>query len=457
MLWSRGMARVIAAVGLGGLAFAGFAAPSAATAPPSTPIKHVVVLYLENHSFDNVLGYWCDQTGRCLGMPASVTLKDGAVVTPGVTPAIVPDIGHDVPQQTTAIDHGRMDGWGEIPGCMAPQYSCISGYEPSTIPNIITLASKFAISDGTFSMQDSPSWGGHLYAVMASEDRFIGGFPKPAPGVAPGPGWGCDSNKLTLWQTPTGGLEKIPSCVPDFSLGLPNGGAFEPTPARYAPTIMDRLQAAHLTWRIYSAKTGEPGYIWATCPSMAECLHTQQSHIRETGQFVTDAQAGKLPAFSLVLPGGPFVRDSEHNLFYMAKGDNWVGQIVSAVMNGPEWTSTALFITYDDCGCFYDQVPPGINPDGTAQGPRVPLVIISPYARPGYTDSTHTTFAGILAYIEQTFRLPSLSENDAGAYNFSNAFNYSQALLKPVRMVTRPLPASAKRIRITDSMLNDPT
>jgi len=245
--------------------------------------------------------------------------------------------------------------------------------------------------------------------------------------------------------------------VPDFSLGLPNGGAFEPTPARYAPTIMDRLQAAHLTWRIYSAKTGEPGYIWATCPSMAECLHTQQSHIRETGQFVADAQAGQLPAFSLVLPGGPFVRDSEHNLFYMAKGDNWVGQIVSAVMNGPEWTSTALFITYDDCGCFYDQVPPGINPDGTAQGPRVPLVIISRYARPGYTDSTHTTFAGILAYIEQTFRLPSLSKNDAGAYDFSNAFNYSQALLKPVRMVTRPLPASAKRIRITDSMLNDPT
>src|SRR5262252_2271096 len=223
---------VAAALPLGVL---GAPAPQAAS---TVPIKHVVVLYLENHSFDNVLGYWCDQTGRCLGMPASVTLKDGTVVTPGVTPAIVPDIGHDVPQQTTAIDHGRMDGWGEIPGCMAPQYSCISGYEPSAIPNIITLASKFAISDGTFSMQDAPSWGGHLYAVMASEDSFIGGFPKPAPGVAPGSGWGCDSNKLTLWQTPTGGLEKIPSCVPDFSLGLPNGGAFEPTPARYAPTIM---------------------------------------------------------------------------------------------------------------------------------------------------------------------------------------------------------------------------
>ena len=139
----------------------------------------------------------------------------------------------------------------------------------------------------------------------------------------------------------------------------------------------------------------------------------------------------------------------------MTAGDNWVGQVAGAVMTGPEWTSTALFITYDDCGCFYDQVPPGTNPDGTAQGPRTPLLIVSPYARPGFTDSTPTTFAGILAYTEQTLGLHSLSKNDARAYGFANAFNYSQTPLAAIRMVHRPLPATARHLPPPDP--NDPT
>ncbi len=132
--------------------------------------------------------------------------------------------------------------------------------------------------------------------------------------------------------------------------------------------------------------------------------------------------------------------DSEHNGFSMTTGDNWLGHQVAAVMNGPNWGSTAIFIVWDDCGCFYDQVPPGTNPDGTPQGPRVPLVIVSPYARAGYTDTTPATFASILAYGEQTFGLSPLTFNDAFAYPFSRAFNYHQAPLPAVRMVTRPVP-----------------
>ena len=96
--------------------------------------------------------------------------------------------------------------------------------------------------------------------------------------------------------------------------------------------------------------------------------------------------AGRLPAFSVLTPGDD--TDSEHNGFSMATGDNWLGHQVTAVMNGADWGSTAIFIVWDDCGCFYDQAPPGTNPDGTPQGPRVPLVIVSPYARAGFTDST---------------------------------------------------------------------
>jgi len=86
-------------------------------------------------------------------------------------------------------------------------------------------------------------------------------------------------------------------------------------------------------------------------------------------------------------------------------GDNWIGTLTSALENGPDWNSTALFITYDDCGCFYDQVPPGVNPDGSQQGVRDPVLIVSPYASHGYVDSTPTTFAGILAFVEDTFKL----------------------------------------------------
>jgi hypothetical protein len=87
----------------------------------------------------------------------------------------------------------------------------------------------------------------------------------------------------------------------------------------------------------------------------------------------------------------------------------------------------------------------------------MPLFIVSPYARPGYTDTQATTFAGILAYTEHTFGLAPLGVNDAQAYDFSTAFNYSQLPLKRVPVVQRPLPASARRIRVTPALASDPT
>jgi phospholipase C len=118
-----------------------------------------------------------------------------------------------------------------------------------------------------------------------------------------------------------------------------------------------------------------------------------------------------------------------------------------------------VFITWDDFGGFYDQVPPPntLDANGQQAGPRLPLIIVSPYAKPGFTDTSPTTFAGILGYTEHTFGLAPLGVNDAQAYDFSNAFNYSQLPLKLVPMVHRPLPAAARRIRVTPALANDPT
>jgi phospholipase C len=228
----------------------------AATAQAKTPIRHVVVIYLENHSFDNILGFWCDQhSSHCpgAGMPASVRLSNGARVTPSTTPDVVPQVRHQTGDQADAIDGGRMDGWWRIPGCGAPAYGCISGYRPAQIPNTTVLAQDFAISDATFSMQNSPSFFGHLYAIAASTDGFTGNNPSVN---SSGSGWGCDSGKKATWAAfPGGPLQRVPTCVPDPALSGPhgrplaNGGAAAPTPVGHVPTILDRFNNARLTWR----------------------------------------------------------------------------------------------------------------------------------------------------------------------------------------------------------------
>ena len=263
--------------------------------------------------------------------------------------------------------------------------------------------------------------------------------------------------KVTPWVSTGGTVQFVPSCIPDFSLGLRNGGAFEPTPASYAPTILDRLDRAHLSWRIYgepqaqSGGSASLGYIWDICPSFAECLNTgQKANNVASTSFVNDAQRGTLPNFSIITPGGSDTRLSEHNGFSMKAGDDWLGQIASAVMNGPDWRSTALFITWDDCGCFYDQVRPGVNPDGTAQGPRSPLVIVSPFAKPGFTDTNAATFAGILGFTERNFGLSPLGPNDGRAYPFLNAFNFRQTPLTPAHMSYREWPAGAYHVNLAE-------
>jgi len=199
-------------------------------------------------------------------------------------------------------------------------------------------------------------------------------------------------------------------------------------------------------------------HIWNICSALAECLYGGQAqNVIDAGYFRYVAQAGALPSFSIVTPGGASneVLSSCHNDFSMTACDNWIGQLVSAVENGPEWHSTAMFITFDDCGCFYDQVRPPKAPDGTQEGPRTPLIIVSPYAKPGYTDNSPSSFAGILAFTEHTFGLAPLGPNDSQGYDFRNAFNYAQAPRRPVPMVVRGLPWSARHVWLTPVMVHN--
>ena len=373
----------------GAVAVAALTASSAALLPGqparpasagTSPIQHIVVLDLENHSFDNVLGFWCQTSPRCGpgdAMPLTVTLSNRTVVTPSADPDVVPSVNHSMASQLAAMDGGKMDGWQNTVGggCnSAHAYRCISGYQASQVPNIVSLATSFAMNDRFLSLKDSPSWGGHMYAVAATTDGFTGDNPVAAPGTAAGPGWGCDSNLVAKWSA---GGPFQPSCVPDFALGLPNGGAFEPTKALFVPTIMDRLDTAGLSWRIYGATSAGPpgtqsqnGYIWSVCPTFAECLDSgQHANLVDSGQFLTDAAAGTLPNFSLItacgsrnLAASPPQRVLHDRLRQLNRPSRLhSGDQPRMVLHGPA-------DHLDDYGGFYDSQAPGGEPGRDAAG-----------------------------------------------------------------------------------------
>jgi phospholipase C len=379
------------------------------------------------------------------------------------SPDIVPNVWHDVHAQQTAVDGGAMDGWGHVRGChpSPTQYPCLTYYAPGQIPNLTSLAAHFVVSDRTFSMADSPSWGGHVYPAAATLDHFTGDVPVPARGVRPGEGWGCDSNLVAAWVNPrTHRTRMEPSCVPARRGTLDPrryryGGAFRSTPVAWVPTIFDRLDAAHRSWKVYATV-----YEWSVCPMFAECRYgRQRRNVVPTSDLATDAAAGRLPSLSILLPNGPGGHTSQHNFGPMRTGDNWIGKVVNELTHSRDWKSTAVFITYDDCGCFYDHVPPGKNPDGTAQGIRVPMVIVSPYAKRGYTDSHPATFASILRFAEVAFGLRSLSVNDRRAYDYAYSFNF-RARPSGARVTVRQYPISpaTKAFLATHpDQVNDPT
>jgi phospholipase C len=194
---------------------------------------------------------------------------------------------------------------------------------------------------------------------------------------------------------------------------------------------------AGLTWRNYAPindETGEEsGYGWSICPTFADCIYSEQFESWVPNEeFIPDALAGDLPHLSFVIPHHV---ESQHNGTPIIEGDNWIGSLVSAVMEGPDWESTAIFITWDDCGCFYDHFPP---PEGA--GIRVPMIIVSPYARPGFTDSNTATFASMHAFVERTFGLAPMSTRDYLAYDYWESFDFGQEPIAPIRLAPRPVP-----------------
>ena len=461
----------------------------------ASPIRHVVFIDMENQSFDSMYGKFCAELAagqirrsgsndRCDGA-TSGKLLNGTTKALTIEPDHGLTINHSVTSQKAAIHNGAMDGFEKVdPGCTptsSPAYGCFKQFDPlrglcgtgtqTCVPNSFTLAERYAMSDRMFELRATPSWAGHMVLGSATIERFVGELPNKSPlwkSTYPND-WGCDSGYWAPWLNGTTRV-KVPSCVPTAggSLGpIWNGTSYAKGPhAYYVPTIFDRLDAASLSWKIYQDQP-----LWSICPTFQECLDKQRSHMHPTTQLLTDTKNRALPAVSFVIPKGTV---SEHQPQSASKGDAWLGSIVAEIQaDTVDWPTTAIFITWDDCGCFYDHVNPLVY--SRAWGVRVPLLAISPYARPGFTDHTPATFASMLTFLEHTFSLPALNPcttdtlagcsddvigtTGGAAYDLSGMFNFSAAPASGrVRLVTTVhLSASTRRYLAAHPIEDDGT
>jgi phospholipase C len=153
---------------------------------------------------------------------------------------------------------------------------------------------------------------------------------------------------------------------------------------------------------------------------------------------LTDIANRQLPEVSWVIPSGA---NSDHASINEGAGPSWVAAIVNAIGNSPYWDNTVIFITWDDWGGWYDHVPPPQIINSYEYGFRVPLIVVSRYAKPGYISHTTHDFGSILKFVEETFNLPSLGYADARADDLSDCFNFSQ---KPLRFQTIAAPLNAE-------------
>lgn len=235
------------------------------------------------------------------------------------------------------------------------------------IPNYFAYAHDFVLADHMFSSLHGASFPNHLYTVAAQFGGAIGNI-KNALGR-----WGCDS--------PAGAAVEVIDN---------NGSITEQYPCFDFQTLADSLEVAGISWKYYAPEQGESGYIWSTLDAIDHIRNSSlwSEHVVPYTEFVTDARNGQLPAVSWLVTTAPL---SEHPPHSTCQGENWTVQQINAVMRGPDWNSTVIFLTWDDFGGFYDHVPPP-NVDEFGFGPRVPLLIISPFVKKGFISIPNTNF-----------------------------------------------------------------
>src|SRR6266851_749357 len=384
-------------------------------------IKHIVFFVKENRTFDNYFGTYPGANGATSAMDS-----EGKMVPLHHERDQVPDINHSSTSARLAYDNGKMDRFDLIKQnkATAKNASGSSTLNPyannsltqlyqSDIPNYWTYAQNFVLGDNMFSSLMGPSFPNHLYTVAAQAggainnpvtDRNIGTLGNASRG------WGCDvPNQQVEVQASNGSTHLQEACF-NFQ------------------TLADELDARGYSWRYYAPPAGTGGYIWSSFNAIKHIRYGPDwKYVVPAAQFMTDAANGNLPTVSWIVTPA---RVSEHAPASVCVGENWTVRMLNALMRGQDWSSTAVFLTWDDFGGFYDHVAPQ-QIDGYGLGFRVPLLVISPYAKKGFIDHTQYEFSSMLRFAEDELGLPTLTNRDKAANDMMDAFDFNQSARPP--------------------------
>jgi phospholipase C len=282
------------------------------------------------------------------------------------------------------------------------------------------MARAYALGDRFFMSHNSESYIAHQY-IFSGQSNNVVDEPKytytpSGLSVAFTP-WGCDSPAGTT------------TYLLDPKTGTETPSATGPFPCFGYKSLADLANAAHLSWRLYAYSLCQnineldvnmsiryDDTLWpqnqSSCPNI-DIVTTPHFRMHET-QFLTDVANGDLANVTWVLPG-PSTSDHP-GVPGGYCGPWWVASVVDAIGNSPFWDSTAIFVFWDDWGGFYDHVPPYVVRDQAGPGPRVPLLVISPYAKRNYVSHTNAEFGTLLKFTETAFGLGSLGTTDASPY-----------------------------------------
>jgi phospholipase C len=420
-------------------------------APPLSALKHLVVVYLENHSFDNLYGSYPGAEGLASASAKvpQIDVLTGAVLTtlPQADPNIplmlanepfditkfVPanqktkDLVHRFYQEQQQINGGKMDSFVSVSDAKGLSF----GYYPTaTLPlvqKLNTISSQVTVCDHFFHAAFGGSFLNHIWLVAADSPVFPGA---PAASVAV-----LDA---------TGKLVTDGAVTPDgfvvntsYSVNTPHPStapAASLVPNQTMPTIGDRLDAKSVDWAWYSggwndALAGNPDALFQYhhqpflyFASYADGTPAKAKHLKDEADFLSAAKTGSLPPVSFVKPLGA---NNEHPGYAdLTTGESHVVELVNAVMSGPSWNDTAIVITYDENGGFWDHVAPP-KTDKWGPGSRVPAIVISPFAKGGVDTTLYDTTA-ILKLIEERWGTAPLNARVSGQASIAaHAFKFA--------------------------------
>ena len=432
------------------------------TAVGLNKLNHIVVIVLENWSFDSLYSEFNGANGLDAAMKAAPqidasgnayptlpqkeshlpqTLPNGPFALDAYIPSVADtstDLTNNFYEEQRQIHSGKMDQF--VLFDRAAKGLTMGYYHTAGLP-LAGEAAKYTLCDNFFHGVFGGSLQNHIFLISAN----VAQFPDAPAAIKRAV---LDDQGLPV--SDASGVPQDGPLTPDghvvgmlYSSAVPhppNVPEERLVPPQTFDTIGDRLTAKSIDWAWYAEGWNEildhPAYDDAGVDPNTLFQYNHQpfvyfanygenapgrSHLKDETEFVSAAKAGTLPAVSFVKPDGI---DNEHpNYTNVIEGEGHVLSLIEAIRGGPNWADTAIIVTYDENGGFWDHVAP---PAGDAWGPgtRVPTLVISPFAKKGFVDSTPYDTASILALIEHRWGLDALGTRDANVADLTNAFEF---------------------------------